>query len=167
MQSVWTIYEQPRTSTNNGEHQPEPENPAPVQPASVNQAPKKRNSTKKEAAGADLFPVDSIKSNSGNPSEVPLPVVLQTPDFSEAWANWYLYRRMAKLKAYTPIGAEKQLKRLALWGAERAIAAIEYSMAQSSQGIFEEKKPRNANQQTPPASASNSGTSNASLASKY
>lgn len=60
-------------------------------------------------------------------------------EFSAAWNSWLAYRAERKLKPYTKIGGNAQLARLIAWGERRAIDAIQYSMAQGYQGIFEEQ----------------------------
>jgi len=62
-----------------------------------------------------------------------------------AWAEWNEYRKQAKLRAYTPIGAKKQVKVLVALGVTRAVAAIEYSIRQNFQGIYEERENQNGN----------------------
>jgi hypothetical protein len=59
--------------------------------------------------------------------------------FHEVWCDWIAYRREKKLKPLTQKGEEQLTKRLAEMGEYRATAAIQYSMAQNWQGIFEEK----------------------------
>lgn len=67
---------------------------------------------------------------------VPLPPELTTAAFEAAWADWLEYRRQRRLPKYTPIGLKRTLARVAAWGPDAAVAAIEYSMAQNWQGIF-------------------------------
>jgi hypothetical protein len=67
----------------------------------------------------------------------PIPAVLDSEEFRQAWSKWQQQRKQQKQKPYTPIGAETQLKKLAEWGKERAVAAIEHSIAQGYQGIYE------------------------------
>lgn len=88
-----------------------------------------------------------------------IPLELQGEDFRKAWNEWYDYRKQAKLKTYTQIGADKQLKDLAVLGTSRAVAAINHSIANGYQGIFEPKsngvkpaavvQPRKPNYETP------------------
>ena len=59
---------------------------------------------------------------------------LNTPEFREAWRSWLAYRG----RQYKPLGQKAQIGRLAKLGAARAIAAIDYSMAQGWCGIYEE-----------------------------
>lgn len=84
-------------------------------------------------------------NENGNPknlrtaTQVEMPSALAGEDFEEAWKEWAEYRKQAKLKAYLPMGAQKQLAELATIGKARAIAAINHSIAQGWQGIHEPK----------------------------
>lgn len=65
-----------------------------------------------------------------------LPPELDTDRFRSALSEWMTYRKQKRMKAYTPIGVEKQLKRLAKeFGHDGAIDAIEFSIAQGWDGI--------------------------------
>ncbi|MFW6217428.1 MAG: hypothetical protein ACOC4K_00385 [Verrucomicrobiota bacterium] len=70
-------------------------------------------------------------------TETEIPAKLDTPAFREAWAEWEAHRRETG-KKLTPRSARMAVKRMALWGPERAVAAIEYSIAQGYRGVFEE-----------------------------
>lgn len=70
-------------------------------------------------------------------AQASIPKELESEDFQRAWSDWYAYRQQAKLKPYTEIGAQKQLTALAKIGPIRAVAAIDRSIAQGYQGIFE------------------------------
>lgn len=86
-------------------------------------------------------------ANHGQPSEPGLtwalagmPVVpesLRTPRVLAALDEWIKHRRERRPKV-TPTAARNQLKRLEKWGEARAVAAIEHSIANSYQGIWEE-----------------------------
>lgn len=65
------------------------------------------------------------------------PDELDSLSFVRAWADWLADRAERRLPRYTARAREKQLKRLAEMGEERAIAAIEWSIAQGYKGIFE------------------------------
>lgn len=56
------------------------------------------------------------------------------------WKEWTDFRKEKHIKPYAPIGAKKQINRLLEMGEAQAIAAINFSIAQNYQGIFEEKK---------------------------
>lgn len=82
-----------------------------------------------------------------------LPAEFFTQDFLEAWECWTEYRKERRLPAYKPMGLRMQMKRLVEMGQKRAIAAIEYSIAQNYQGIFEDRyattqRPTTANSRT-------------------
>lgn len=81
---------------------------------------------------------------------VKLPLRLKDNGFLMAWSAWAEYRRQAKIKAYTPMGAQLQLKKLAVMGPHRAVAAIEHSISQGFQGIYEERQPQKPSQFQPP-----------------
>lgn len=65
------------------------------------------------------------------------PAELETEAFMNAWADWLADRSERRLPRYTARAREKQLKRLAEMGQERAIAAIEWSITQGYKGIWE------------------------------
>lgn len=86
-----------------------------------------------------------------NTNVVPLPAALDCDEFRTAWSEWMEYRRTRKpkLSPYSEIGTKKQLKAMAEMGVARAIAAIDNSIAQNYQGIFEPKS-HNGRAPTPP-----------------
>jgi hypothetical protein len=72
-------------------------------------------------------------------TETIIPPPLDTPAFREKWESWHEYRRQRKLPKLTPIGAASQLAKLAKWGEPAAIAALDQSISQGWQGVFEPK----------------------------
>ena len=64
--------------------------------------------------------------------------------FKAAWANWMQHRTESRNKL-TPTAARQQLAKLASMGEARAIAAIEHSLANGWQGIYEPKEHHHAN----------------------
>jgi len=66
------------------------------------------------------------------------PTCLDTPTFREAWGEWEAHR-CEKKKPITQRSRTMALKQLAAMGPARAIAAIENSIANGYQGIFEGK----------------------------
>lgn len=56
--------------------------------------------------------------------------------FEKAWAEFKTHRKQIR-KPITPLAAEKQLKQLAAMGEQRAIEAIEHTIAKGWQGIRE------------------------------
>ncbi len=88
----------------------------------------------------------SLESKEGNPKkgiqrrvsnkeeDVALP--FDSESFCIAWDEWKQHRR-EKRKPVTPLSAKKTLRDLAKMGEERAISAINHSIANGYQGIFE------------------------------
>lgn len=72
--------------------------------------------------------------------DVKIPKELSGMDFANAWARWCKYRTERKLSVYKPMGLQAQWTRLAEMGLQRAIAAINYSITQNYQGIYEERQ---------------------------
>lgn len=71
------------------------------------------------------------------PCAVEIPTALDSPEFIEAWQLWNQHRKEKRVKI-TPTANKMQLKKLAEMGVDRAIAAINHSIAGGYQGIFEE-----------------------------
>jgi len=67
-------------------------------------------------------------------SDIELP--FKSLSFMIAWIDWKQHRTECK-KKLTPTSIKMQFKRLAAMGEARAIAAIEHSIANGYQGIFE------------------------------
>jgi hypothetical protein len=76
-------------------------------------------------------------SSSKASEDVPIPPQLDTPAFRTSWDEWMDYRRQRKLKPLLPISQQKQFDELASWGQDRAIAAINHSIAKGYQSIYE------------------------------
>jgi hypothetical protein len=76
---------------------------------------------------------------SEHPPDVPA-VLASSPEFMSAWEAWQTHRRELG-KRLTATSAAKQLATLAEWGESRARAAIEFSITQGWQGIYEQGKP--------------------------
>jgi len=74
-----------------------------------------------------------------------LPETLKTPEFIKSWQEWKDYRKEIN-KPLKPMAIKKQLKSLSTMGQSRAIAAIDYSITQSYQGIYEQNG--NSNKKT-------------------
>jgi hypothetical protein len=77
----------------------------------------------------------------GNPikviePDVSLPFI--SDQFKETWNDW-IQHRIQKKKKLTQISQSRQLKKLASWGEDRAIAAINLSIEKNWEGIFEPK----------------------------
>ncbi len=73
------------------------------------------------------------------------PDPLNTPEFIAAWSAWTGYRHEAKHRTLKPASVAAQWRRLARMGHDRAIAAIEHSIANAYQGVFEDKDTSHAN----------------------
>ncbi len=67
-----------------------------------------------------------------------IPTSLLSQEFTDAWVMWLEYRKARKLPC-TEVAKKMQLRRMAEWGVLRAVAAIEFSIAQNYQGVFEER----------------------------
>lgn len=67
------------------------------------------------------------------------PPALDTEAFRAAWELWRKYRAERHLAAWRPLTIRTQLAKLAEMGETRAIAAIDHSIAQAYQGIYEPK----------------------------
>lgn len=89
---------------------------------------------------------------------------LSTEAFLAAWTLWNQHRKEINKPAYKPTGLNQCLARLAGWGSERAVAAIEHSIANTYQGIHE---PNSSNSSKPSHGKRNDGTLNANKASIY
>ena len=72
----------------------------------------------------------------------PLPQVLEVPEFVEAWAIWKRHRTEIKHPLKPTMEAE-QLKLLATWGPQRAVAAIRFTVSMGWQGLKEESATNN------------------------
>jgi hypothetical protein len=86
-------------------------------------------------------PVDTSKEGKnlgGKPPKNPptLPGELDTPEFHAAWERWLTHRKEIR-HPLRPTTQASQLKKLAAWGAARAVAALEQSITNGWQGIFE------------------------------
>ncbi|MDP7305473.1 MAG: helix-turn-helix domain-containing protein [Pirellulaceae bacterium] len=95
--------------------------------------------------GTTVPPNRSKNRSKNNKGAVPvvIPENLDRPDFLERWALWIAHRaelaksdRKAKL---TSVAIDRMLAKLAKWGPDRAVAAIDESVAQGWKGIFEPK----------------------------
>jgi len=97
----------------------------------------------------------------GRGVEIEYPIGLDTDCFRASWDEYTAYRREHHLPVLKPISVGKQLERLALWGPDRAIAAINHTIANGYQGIVEPKEALSPVNGHPPA---NWGTPNARTA---
>lgn len=82
---------------------------------------------------------DKEKDKDTNKALPDLPASLITPAFTRAWGDWLTYRRERKLAAYKATTLKRQLAALEAWGEAAAVAAIDASIRNNWQGIFEPK----------------------------
>jgi hypothetical protein len=75
---------------------------------------------------------------------VEIPPELDTAEFRAAWNDWLAHRREIR-KPAGPTAQRKALAGMVKLGIQRAIAAIEHSVARGWLGIFEPGESRNAN----------------------
>ena len=107
--------------------------PNPIPNSEENRAP--------PAATCGELESPSRKSNSTKrrpltASDVALPPALDSPEFRQALASWFTHRAEIR-RPVTETSAKQLIKQLASIGRGRAIAAIEHSVAQGWQGVFE------------------------------
>lgn len=90
--------------------------------------------THSEPTGSRL---DGIGEEKKGKEKTPLPPLPFLSDsFKAAWSEWEQHRKEKGIKI-TPTALARQFKKLAAMGEQRAIAAIEHSVANSYQGIYE------------------------------
>ena len=65
-----------------------------------------------------------------------IPSSLNSPEFLSSWGDWVLHRGEIK-KPLTPTASKLALRKLEKLGHDRAVAAIQHSIANGWQGIFE------------------------------
>ena len=88
---------------------------------------------------------------------------LSTQSFLDAWMLWNQHRKEMGKKDYKPTGLDQCLARLSAWGSDRAVAAIEHSIANTYAGIYES----NSGSGKSSHGKRNDGTLNADKASIY
>lgn len=100
----------------------------------------KNDLSKKEGSAEVAATPDQAK-----PRKVPLPTdvsempkPLDDPRFVQAWTSW-LGSRKERRKPVSPSAARLQLAKMAVWGVDKSIKAIEQSIEQDWTGIFEPK----------------------------
>ena len=109
--------------------------------------------TQEEEAASGESPSASksgkAKPSGFDPSNVELPPPLRTDRFREAWREWITHRREIR-KKLTPTATAKQIKQLADWGEDRAVAAIEHTVAMGWTGLREPDSATTRNGSPPP-----------------
>jgi hypothetical protein len=81
---------------------------------------------------------------------LPLPDVLLTETFKAKWREYVAYRKTSRMKPLKPASLAKQWKELAAWGHDSAIAAIDQTIRNGWQGLFEPKTGTASSARTPP-----------------
>lgn len=92
----------------------------------------------------EVYPITRPKNKThltrpkrGVAAEVVFPKGLCSEVFKEAWNRWITHRKELR-KPLTASTIAAQLKKLAVWGETRAVAAINHSITAGWTGIFEE-----------------------------
>lgn len=116
----------------NQEQEPEPQ-----QEPEQEQKPEPRKRSAAIAAG-DVRPaqVSNRKALGKAQAPITIPAELGTPEFAQAWAEWKEHLRQ-KRRPMKPLQESKSLATWAAVGVERTIAAINHSVANGYQGLFE------------------------------
>lgn len=91
------------------------------------------NATEPEASTA---PASGSKQARQEQDPVRLPENLQTPEFESAWERWKGYRKQRR-QPLTKSTIEAQLKKFSGWGASKAAKAIDLSITNGWQGLFD------------------------------
>jgi hypothetical protein len=89
---------------------------------------------------------ETDETNDPPPAPEPLPLVLDTPAFREAWSDWQAYRRERKLGKWAPRTVKTKLAELAGMGEPSAVQSIRESIGNGWSGLFAPKsatKPAN------------------------
>jgi len=79
------------------------------------------------------------KEEKGKETSPPIPIELLSPKFTQAWEEWKDYRKEIR-KPMKYSSAAKQLIQFRAWGIEKSIQAIETSIRNGWQGVFEPDK---------------------------
>jgi hypothetical protein len=105
------------------------------------------DSTRRRRTGAD-----KKRKERGQKGDIPSLSLSEFPDWlQKCWAEWIEYRRERAIAPYADIGARKQLNALLGLGEARATAAVNHSMRQNYQGIYEPKDAGMGQPQAKPA----------------
>jgi hypothetical protein len=100
-------------------------------PNLVNQNVKQNPTPSSSSSSSSSF------SSKKEEKEIEFPTNLQTIPFRKAWSDYLTYRKNARMRSLPPVSIESQLNRLSGWGHDTAIRAIEETIANGWQGIFE------------------------------
>ena len=135
----------------------------------------KRKSRNKRGLKKSKTPFDqsgqSLTSASASTSMFPsalgeVPEGLRSPVFNDAWDQWKKHRREIR-KPITPTSERQQLAQLQVMGEKRAVAAINHSIANGWQGIFEPDQKNGTNQKPITESNRSVGTLNEGKSVQY
>lgn len=83
--------------------------------------------------------------------DVPIPKVLDTPEFKAALDEWFEYRRERNLPVWRPTTIRKNYREWERWGVAKAIEAMDIAQRSSWQGVFEPKADGSNGYRTPKA----------------
>ena len=100
---------------------------------------KRREEKSKKESIKERRPKSSVSSKRGCGLLPDIPFQLDTPEFHSAWSDWIKHRVEIR-KQMNPLAAKEQFKKLSALGPVRAVAAIQFSIAQGYRGIFEENE---------------------------
>ncbi len=101
---------------------------------------RKRNAKTVSSSSLLLSNSSSLKGGSGGkekPAEIELPADLDTADFRRSFIEWQEHYKQKTRKRMTPLSITKLITKLEDMGHDRAIKAIDYSIANGYQGLFE------------------------------
>lgn len=122
----------------------------PLRNASETQAERKQN-----AIETQVDTVEEVKNirieegkNKKETASPSFPVELNTEEFKSKWDEYVAYRRSSKFKKLQVVSIEKQFAKFVKWGHDAAITAIDKTIEQGYQGIFEPSKSFTSQKQT-------------------
>jgi hypothetical protein len=84
-------------------------------------------------------PITDADSDTDTDNKAALPEPLQNEAFSAKWEEFVKYRKESRFRALKPASVSKLLNELAGWGSESAIEAIDTTIRNGWQGIFQPK----------------------------
>ena len=107
----------------------------------------KRKSTKRAQDVHEAPPNHKPITNNHKPDKkkvadapVPIPNELCTPDFFKAWSTYHEYRRTSRMKTLQSSSQISLLKTMNEWGAAAAVQAINTTIRNGWQGVFDPRK---------------------------
>jgi len=84
-------------------------------------------------------PSSSSSSSINKEAEIEFPSNLQTAYFKKTWSEYMDYRKASRMKTLQAASINAQLKKMGEWGHNAAISAINDTIANGWQGIFQPK----------------------------